>query len=140
MSRRRWSKLQKALYNIIDKEMDFQMHCVAYPMRSRTHTGWAPVGNNSSPRFWITIGHEIVWDFPRCCPQEELDRMYYPYLYWHCADVISNVIRDYIDCPRHLLLSFGNGDTRWGLIPILQACDRRIAREKRRQINCVINK
>lgn len=156
--RRRWSMLQSALYNIIDPAIDFQMHCVAYPMRSKTGTGWAPVGDKSVPRYWITIGKDIVWDFPKICPQEELDKMYYPELYWGCTALVSDVLRAYIDCPRNEILSFkcservgfledrligidenigqifDSNDNRWGLIPILQACDRRIGKEKRRQI------
>lgn len=57
---RRWSKLQKALYNIIDPKVKLQIHCVAYPMRSKT--GYA---NNNVPRYWITIEKEIIWDYPK---------------------------------------------------------------------------
>lgn len=49
--RHRWSKLQTALYQIIDPNIKFQIHCVAYPMRSKT--GYA---NDDMPRYWITIG------------------------------------------------------------------------------------
>lgn len=118
-----WSTLQKSLYGIIVPEVDFQIHCVAYPMRSKT--GWA---YESVPRYWITIGKDIVWDFPKCCPQEELDKMYYPY----CRDlsVISQTIRNYIDCPQDKLMTFDCEDEHWGLIPILRACDRRIGKRR----------
>lgn len=159
---RRWSKLQTALYNIIDPAIDFQMHCAAYPMR--TKTGWASVAQHDVPRYWITIGKDIVWDFPNVCPQEELDAMYYPDLYWRCSTLISDVLRAYIDCPRNELLSFKCDErvgtlenrlkigidtrkalkldlenNRWGLIPILQASDRRIGKKKRQEITKRIN-
>lgn len=50
-----WSKLQKELYLIIDPTIDLQIHCVAYPMRSR-------YGNTALPRYWITLGKEIIFD------------------------------------------------------------------------------
>lgn len=148
---KRLSKLQAALYNIIDPAIDFQMHCVAYPMRS----GWASLARHGVPRYWITIGKDIVWDFPKVCPQEELDAMCYPDLYSKCSAVISDVLRAYIDCPRERLRTFRASPIsvpypeynrfsklkfcdamgiRWGLLPILQACDRRIGKEKREQI------
>nr|MCD8387646.1 hypothetical protein [Bacteroidales bacterium] len=132
---KRWSKLQSTLYSIIAPEVDFQIHCVAYPML--TKTGYA---NQSVPRYWITIGKDIVWDFPKCCPKEQLDAMYYPY----CRDlsIISQTIRDYIDCPQEQLLAFDAEDTRWGLIPILRACDRRIGKRRLAEMqsqNLVIN-
>ncbi len=123
-----WSNLQKALYGIISPDMDFQIHCVAYPMRSKS--GW---GHESVPRCWITIGKEIVWDFPKCCPQEQLDKMYYPY----CGNLsfISQTIRDYIDCPRNELLTFDEEDRHWGLLPILKVCDHRIGKRRLREMH-----
>lgn len=53
--RHRWSKLQTALYRIIDPKVGFQIHCVAYPMRSKT--GYA---DSTVPRYWITIRKEII--------------------------------------------------------------------------------
>lgn len=118
-----WSKLQKALYDIIAPEVEFQIHCVAYPIRSKI--GW---GHESAPRVWITIGKEIVLDFPRCCPKKQLDAMYYPY----CGDLsfISQTLRDYIDCPQSGLMAFHNEDKHWGLIPALRACERRIGKRR----------
>jgi len=128
MAMKPWSKLQSALYKIISPAVDFQIHCVAYPMRSKN--GYA---NESVPRYWITIGKEIVWDFPKCCPKEQLDEMYYPY----CGDMsfISQTIRDYIDCPKDKLMTFDAEDSHWGLIPILRACDRRIGKRQLRDID-----
>lgn len=124
---KRWSKLQTALYGMIAPELDFQIHCVAYPMKSKS--GYA---HESVARYWITIGKEIVWDFPKCCPQEELDEMYYPY----CRDLsfISQTIRDYIDCPQNELMAFDGDDKHWGLIPILRACDRCIGKRRLQKI------
>ena len=64
--RHRWSKLQTALYQIIDPNIKFQIHCVAYPMRSKT--GYA---NDDMPRYWITIGKKIIWDYPQILAQRK---------------------------------------------------------------------
>lgn len=123
---RRWSKLQKALYNIIDPKVKLQIHCVAYPMRSKT--GYA---NNNVPRYWITIEKEIIWDYPKIFTVEELRKQFYPWM----GDIskISCLIREYIDCPSNELLSHPFKDS-WNLIPILTACDKRIGKRRLAQL------
>lgn len=123
---RRWSKLQKALYSIIDPSTKFEIHCVAYPMRAQR-------SNNCVPRYWVTIDKKIVWDFPKVCPKEELDKMYYPYCYQGLG-FISQMLRDYIDCHTAKLLDFGLDHDRWGLVPILKACDKRIGKRRLKEI------
>ena len=54
---RRWSKLQKELYLIIDPNIDFQIHCSVYRMQSR-------MGSTDLPRYWITLNKEIIFDYP----------------------------------------------------------------------------
>lgn len=120
--RHRWSKLQTALYQIIDPNIKFQIHCVAYPMRSKT--GHA---DSTVPRYWITIGKEIIWDYPKIFTKEELIEQFYPWM----GDMsnISCLIREYIDCPDSELLTHSFED-RWHLIPILTACDKRIGKRR----------
>ncbi len=68
---KKWSKLQKELYLIIDPTIDFQIHCVAYPMRSR-------YGNTALPRYWITLGKEIIFDYPKqFLSPENYGKIYY---------------------------------------------------------------
>lgn len=55
---RRWSKLQKELYLMIDPSIDFQLHCSVYPMRSQR-------GSTDLPRYWITLNKEIIFDYPK---------------------------------------------------------------------------
>jgi hypothetical protein len=59
---KRWSKLQKAIYNLMDRSDNFQIHCRAYRMpKSRS-------SDPQIPRYWITTGKgiskKIVWDYP----------------------------------------------------------------------------
>lgn len=62
---RPWSKLQTALYRIIDPNVGFQIHCVTYPMRSKT--GYA---NDNMPRYWITIGKKSYGTIPKYSPKK----------------------------------------------------------------------
>ncbi len=51
---KRWSKLQTRIYSMIDPKVPFQIHYIAYPMRSQR-------GSTSIPRCYITIDKEIIW-------------------------------------------------------------------------------
>ena len=57
---KRWSKLQKRLYNLIDSKIDFQIHCALYEMNS--NDGYH---SYKLPRYFITIDKEIVFDYPK---------------------------------------------------------------------------
>jgi hypothetical protein len=54
---RPWSKLQKRLYKFISDDIDFQIHCVVYPMKSN-------YGKTGLPRYFITLDKNIIWDYP----------------------------------------------------------------------------
>lgn len=109
-----WSKLQSALYRVVAKETDFQIHCCAY------NTGLCI----PFPRYWITIGKDIVWDFPENAMCDTSDWYFYDE-----AKGISRLIKAYVDCPRNDLFSFPFYD-RWKMLPFLQACDRRIGKRR----------
>lgn len=88
-----WSKLQKSLYSIVSDKVDFQIHCSVYRMKSQR-------GTTDLPRYFITIGNEIIFDYPKQFVNS--DRVNnYPYK----TDItdISTCIREYIDCPARLL-------------------------------------
>lgn len=55
---RPWSKLQKEVYLLVDPKLDFQIHCVAYRMGSQ-------YGSTDLPRYWITLGKETIFDYPK---------------------------------------------------------------------------
>ena len=112
---RRWSKLQKQIYNLIDSRLDFQLHCRSYRMNSQR-------GSTELPRYWIQIGGEMIWDYPR---QFSSGLTYYPYQ--NDISAISDLLREYIDMPIVRLLDARFENDRWGLTDILKACDRRIS-------------
>jgi hypothetical protein len=50
------------------------------------------------------------------------------------VSAISNLIRDYINCPKEALLEPFEND-RWGLTDILRAADRRIGKRRLLEMN-----
>lgn len=116
---KRWSSLQTALYRVIDPEVGFQIHSNAYK--------WGSRGSTTLPRLWVTIGKQIIWDFPKDFVDE-------PNWYFEeAAPRLSCLIRDYIDCPVDELLTREFRE-RFKLIPILRVCDRRIGKRRLEQL------
>ncbi len=124
---KRWSSLQAALYRIIDPQVGFQMHSNSY----RIGIG-CPVA-----RYWITIGHDIVWDFPRDPIRQGTGQAYEEQqrgcLFWDGVHLVSHLIRDYVDTPAALLTTRQFNDP-FGLIPLLNACDRRLGKRRLRAL------
>lgn len=115
-----WSKLQKSLYLIVSDKLDFQIHCSVYRMNSQR-------GNTNLPRYWITIGKDIVFDYPKQFMSAD-QNINYPYE-TQISD-ISDCIREYIDCPAHLLPEKKFDKDMWGLTDMLKAVDKRLGKEK----------
>lgn len=124
---KRWSSLQRELYKIIDDRIDFQIHLSKYRMNSQH-------GSTDLPRYWITLGDDIIFDYPRQFIDTNIegnviknlrgDRFYYPYQ-TEIFD-ISAMIREYMDTPKDEVFSKHFGNDVWGLSNILKAADRRI--------------
>ena len=132
---KRWSKLQREIYDLIDSEINLQIHCSVYRMESQR-------GSTDMPRYWITLGKEIIFDYPKQFLNEKLSdygrkkprpayqTVEYMYPYETDIDTISNIIRDYINTPVTSLLPFDFEFDNWGLTDILKAADRRIGKKK----------
>jgi len=120
-----WSKLQKRLYDLISPEIDLQIHCGVYRMQSQ-------YGSAGLPRYWITLGKEIIWDYPKMLVEQpqlgEAPLEWYPY----GTDIrnISDLLREYIDTPAEDLLEKEFVNDHWGLTNILKAADRRFGRRR----------
>ncbi|WP_200960863.1 hypothetical protein [Noviherbaspirillum sp. Root189] len=112
-----WSKLQREVSKLFAEGLRLQIQCRAYRMASVS-------GSTDLPRYWCTLGKDVIWNYPREFGE---NATYYPY----DTDVssISSLLREYIDTPTDQLLSFAFAD-RWQIVDILLAADRRI--EKRR--------
>ena len=115
-----WSKLQKSLYLIVSDKVDFQIHCSVYRMDSQR-------GNTNLPRYWITIGKDIIFDYPKQFVNDKGNENY-PYV-TQISD-ISDLIRQYIDCPVNLLPEKHFENDLWGLTDILKAADKRLCERK----------
>jgi hypothetical protein len=126
---RRWSKLQSALYRIADPSIRFQIQCRVVRMGSS-------YGSTDLPRYWITLGKETIWSYPRqfVVPGGATRRVdsakltLYPLV----TDVpaISDLIREYIDTPVADLLTKQFSNDHWGLVNILRAADRRMGQRQ----------
>ena len=114
---KQWSKLQSRLYNLIDPTIDFQIHCALYEMN-----GNSVYHGSKLPRYFIIINKEIVFDYPK-----NYDERFNSYPWNGDISEISNVIEQYIQCPRAKLMNGFKGD-KWGLTDILRVCDRRIGK------------
>ena len=93
-----WSKLQREIYKLIDSRIGIQIHCSVYRMDSR----W---GGTDLPRYWITLGKEIIFDYPKdfldkklpergliiSCSHNETVEELYPYVTE--ISLISDIIR-----------------------------------------------
>jgi len=117
----RWSKLQRQLYVIIDPTIKFQIQCRVTRMNSQ-------YGSTDFPRYWITLGKEVIWDYPNQFFNTRHPRRRNPAYWPYSTDIsaISELIREYIDTPRGMLMTKQFDDDHWGLINILRAADSRI--------------
>ncbi|MBR5372595.1 MAG: hypothetical protein IK130_10325 [Oscillospiraceae bacterium] len=128
---KRWSSLQRELYQIADERINFQIHLTKYRMNSS-------LGATDLPRYWITLNGEIIFDYPKqfVCKDEtgtfvkNLNgaKLYYPYQ----TDIprISELIREYIDTPKEEVFAKHFENDYWGIINILKAADRRIGKRR----------
>jgi hypothetical protein len=131
----KWSKLQKALYNIVDPNVNFQIKCSVF----KTSTSWYGYGRPYVPRFWVTIEKDIVWDFPtmfmECesqLPGGRWSTIAKSYGFPKNYTWVAETIRAYINTPREQLLTVNFENDKYGFTDILRAVDRRIALEKRK--------
>jgi hypothetical protein len=112
-----WSKLQREVSKLFAEGLRLQIQCRAYRMASAS-------GGTDLPRYWCTLGKDVIWDYPRDFSE---DATRYPFE----TDVssISSLLREYIDMPTDQLLSFAFAD-RWQIVDILLAADRRIGKRR----------
>ena len=127
---KRWSKLAKRLYGLIDESIDFKLHCTVYKMQSRC-------GSTDLPRYFITFAGEIIFDYPKdfvlksggvkSLAQGALTKIY---PYGNDISDIGELIREYIDTPKDELFAKHFGADEWGLANILKAADKRIGKRR----------
>lgn len=127
---KRWSKLQRELYKVIDPTINFQIHCSVYRMGSR----W---GSSDLPRYFITLDNEIIFDYPKQFINEKKelknlsrDSIAMTYPYNNDISDISDLFKEYLNTPKEELLDKHFHNDYWGLINILKAADKRIGKRR----------
>ena len=108
---------------MIDKEINFQIHCVLYERKS--NNGWH---GSKLPRYFITVDKNIVWDYPK---EFDTTKKYGFNSYPWDTDIskISDVLEEYIQRPVTELFNDFEND-RWGITDILRVCDRRVGKRR----------
>ena len=110
---KRWSKLKRDVQNIMAPKLDFKIYANSYNIGESVNL----------PRFWITVGGKIIWDWPRDFMEQE------GWYFYDSAQKISQLLRDYINTPDPELLSKEFEDP-FKLIPVLRVCDNRIGKRR----------
>ena len=101
-------------------------------------------GSTDLPRYWITLGKEVIWDYPKQFVTKDgtvknlsgsgaktfFSRLTVTYPYINDINDISRLIREYIDTPKEEILSKVFENDHWGLINILRSADRRIGERR----------
>lgn len=140
MTQRPFSKLKKQIENLFVPELNMEFCCSAYPTR-------AQFANNHVVRFYVKIGKEIIWDFPKDFPELKEHTFHT----WSGLNFISELVRDYIDAPLEGILEkefqkekenlshVGVPDIDYRLTEIFKAADRRIGKKKLREWSDKIN-
>ena len=127
---KRWSKLAKQLYELVDESIDFKLHCTVYRMQSRC-------GSTDLPRYFITLASEIIFDYPKDFVLKSggvkslaqgAPTKIYPY--GNDISDIGELIREYIDTPKEELFAKHFDADKWGLVNILKAADKRIGKRR----------
>lgn len=113
-----WSKLQREIYKLFDDKLPLQIHCRAYRMENSISS------SPQIPRYWVTLGKDIIFDFPKNGTLQEKHQMYI-----HIPN-ISETIREYIDSPLDGLLQKEFTKDNFGISNILKAADRRLGKAK----------
>jgi hypothetical protein len=79
--------------------------------------------NPQIPRYWITLGKEIIFDVPRDLEFKDKFRLH------EHIPAISDLIREYINSPIEGLVE-KKFDDIFGITDILKAADRRIGKRQ----------
>lgn len=128
-----FSKLQREIYKLLDPKAEMQIHCRAYRMPKSQST------NPQIPRYWITVGDEIVFDHPgkdgfkvvgQDCEHAKTNWRPGHHFPYDTVPLISQLIRDYIDTPVSELMDKKFKCDHFGITDLLKAGDRRIGKRR----------
>jgi len=127
---KRWSRLYREIRRFFAAGLDLDIHAVAYPMDSN-------YGHDKKiPRFWVTMGKEILWDWPALPPHNGNQ-------YWVYREVVEAIpisLRAHIDRTMQVNIAAWLASPQeydWSelrqpppsLIEILVCADRRLGKK-----------
>ena len=102
--------------------------CSAYPMRTKDRA------HNSVPRFYVRLGKEIIWDYPKDFAVKDIESGL-----WAANNGICDLVREYIDTPVAELLDkdfvgenkeYGDVSVFYGLTDLFKVADKRLGKRK----------
>ncbi len=91
-----FSKLKKVIEGLFDPNIGMEFCCSAYRTGSKGGRS-----TNSIPRYYVKLGKEVIWDFPKDFPMIKAGH----YGYWAANNGICDLVRAYIDTPSGEILS-----------------------------------
>ena len=129
MEKKPWSKLKKELTKLWVEDLPLDIHQTVYRMDSQ-------MGHSDLPRYFLTLGKDIIYDFPKDFKNEKLtegwgkgNEVKTVYPYEGTVSQLSQAIREYIDTPIAEVLNKSFAQD-FGLCDLLKSADRRIGKAK----------
>lgn len=106
----------------------FQIHVAKY-----LQNGIQAEKKNRLPRYWVTVGKKVVFDYPRSIE----DKGWYP---WSPEmSNISDIIENYLNCPKENLLYYRDEFDIFGLVLLLKVCDIRMGKRRLNDVKKQVN-
>ena len=119
---KRWSKLKKSIEDLFLPGLPLQVYCTAIRTTEENHGSLAELLGV----FTCRLGKEVIWNFPRQFVTEDFvypDREEYDS---YSVRDLNELLRDYLDTPRDVLLQKEFLRDYFGLTNVLKAADRRL--------------
>jgi hypothetical protein len=123
---KRWSKLKKLIEDLFAPGLPMQIHCTAIRTTFHNEGSFAEVLGV----FKVCLGKKVIWNFPRQFVNEET---VYPdggNPYSFGVRDLNELLRDYLDTPKNVLLKKEFPRDFFCLTNILKAADRRLGLER----------
>lgn len=123
---KRWSKLKKLIEDLFAPGLPLQIHCTAIRTTPDNEGSLAEVLGV----FKVCLAKNVIWNFPRQFVNEET---VYPdggNQYSFGVRDLNELLRDYLDTPKNILLKKEFSRDFFGLTNILKAADRRLGLER----------
>ena len=126
---RRFSKLKKRMESLFPQDLDLKIYCTVYGETCRYGL--------PSPRLWITLNKETIFDFIKDFLELEIpdpggyyeDKGGRPVYYEDILN-LTKIIHGYTETPVSEIFGSAFQDDHFGLSDILKAGDRRIGKKR----------